>query len=385
MASGIPTPPTEENTVKTPTMQQSSARKDAIAGTKVVKQIHRGTKRSASHLDHSPVNEHVPLPPHVMDNRHKRVWKACERCRMKKTKCDGEFPCKRCKDDGLVCTAGTRKKTEYKQIPRGYAEVLENTQFALISTVHKLYNMVRDGKKWDLGEPELNDRGQPIIHNIATKLGCIRPNADADLPPHSVFPEDEAGLAKLAVELDTLQQSRDREAKAAAAGTGTGTGAGAKPDNDANYAATEQSSPSESDSYDFESDYRNIFLTNPHTVQTMSPLSFPTPYSDFESCAIINDDASLFAQSSPTMPCPYPSWHYLASPPPMEASAFVAPMAVEMPESLQEALVEAEFGTVKPHKICMQNNMIVGVGDPMMAHSCHNMERLQPLRRPLLT
>lgn len=52
-------------------------------------------------------------------DRHKRVWKACERCRMKKTKCDGEFPCKRCKDDGLVCTAGTRKKTEYKQLPRG--------------------------------------------------------------------------------------------------------------------------------------------------------------------------------------------------------------------------------------------------------------------------
>lgn len=33
--------------------------------------------------------------------------------------CDGEFPCKRCKDDGLVCTAGVRKKMEYKQLPRG--------------------------------------------------------------------------------------------------------------------------------------------------------------------------------------------------------------------------------------------------------------------------
>jgi hypothetical protein len=34
-------------------------------------------------------------------------------------KCDGESPCKRCKDDGLVCTAGSRKKTEFKQLPRG--------------------------------------------------------------------------------------------------------------------------------------------------------------------------------------------------------------------------------------------------------------------------
>lgn len=39
---------------------------------------------------------------------------------MKKTKCDGELPCKRCKDDGLVCTARVRKKMEYKQLPRGY-------------------------------------------------------------------------------------------------------------------------------------------------------------------------------------------------------------------------------------------------------------------------
>ena len=68
--------------------------------------------------------------------------------------------------------------------------------------------MVRSGQSWDLGEPELNDRGQPVIHDIATKLGCIRPNADADLPPHSVFPEDEAGLAKLAAELEVQQRER---------------------------------------------------------------------------------------------------------------------------------------------------------------------------------
>jgi len=63
-------------------------------------------------------------------------------------------------------------------LPHSYAEVLENTQFALIATVHKLYAMVRSGQHWELGEPELNDRGQPVIHNIASKLGCIRPAND---------------------------------------------------------------------------------------------------------------------------------------------------------------------------------------------------------------
>lgn len=83
-----------------------------------------------------------------------------------------------------------------------YAEVLENTQIALIATVHKLYNMVRSGEQWHLGESELNDRGLPVIHNIASKLGAIRPNSDINLPVHLVFPEDEAGMAELARQLE---------------------------------------------------------------------------------------------------------------------------------------------------------------------------------------
>ncbi|KAL1894411.1 Fluconazole resistance protein 1 [Sporothrix stenoceras] len=151
-------------------------------------------------------------PHHDNDGRHKRVWKACERCRMKKTKCDGEFPCKRCKDDGLICTAGTRKKTEYKQVPKGYAEVLEHTQFALVATVHKLYKMVVDANAWDLGEPEKNERGQPVIHSIASQLGCIRPNNDPDLPLSSSFiPEDEKDCAAVITMLEERNSKREAE------------------------------------------------------------------------------------------------------------------------------------------------------------------------------
>ncbi len=31
-----------------------------------------------------------------------------------------EFPCRRCKNEGRVCTVAMRKKTEYKKLPRGY-------------------------------------------------------------------------------------------------------------------------------------------------------------------------------------------------------------------------------------------------------------------------
>jgi len=74
-----------------------------------------------------------------------------------------------------------------------YAEVLEHTQYALIATVHKLYDMLRRGEEWTYGEPELNDRGLPVIHNIAEKLGCIRQAPDVDYK----FPEGEEDFLEL--------------------------------------------------------------------------------------------------------------------------------------------------------------------------------------------
>jgi hypothetical protein len=57
--------------------------------------------------------------------------------------------------------------------------------------------MVRNGESWDLGEPELNNRGLPVIHNIAEKLGCIRPSPD--MP--QAFPEDAVEFAALQAQL----------------------------------------------------------------------------------------------------------------------------------------------------------------------------------------
>ncbi|CAH0047138.1 unnamed protein product [Clonostachys solani] len=156
-------------------------------------------------------NDHLVHAHGGAGRRGKRVWKACERCRMKKTKCDGEFPCQRCNDDGLICTASVRKRPGYKQLPSGYAEVLENTQLVLVATIRKLYEMVRNHDEWHLGEPRCNDRGQAIIHNIAQKLACIRSNGDIDLPVQSVFPEDMEGMKHLANILRKQQAGLEAE------------------------------------------------------------------------------------------------------------------------------------------------------------------------------
>lgn len=93
------------------------------------------------------------------------------------------------------------KPTSKLTMTSRYAEVLENTQYALIATVHKLYSMVRNNETWDLGEPELNDRGQPVIHDVASRLGCIRPSPDL---PYT-FPEGPGDFADLQAQLQAAR------------------------------------------------------------------------------------------------------------------------------------------------------------------------------------
>ncbi|KAK7962530.1 uncharacterized protein PG986_003355 [Apiospora aurea] len=339
MERGMPTPPMEDSSLKISTSSGSSSARRHTTSSKVTKPAHRNAKRSNTHATQSPAHEHSPLSPHSgsgMD-RHKRVWKACERCRMKKTKCDGEFPCKRCKDDGLVCTAGTRKKTEYKQLPRGYAEVLENTQFALIATVHKLYAMVRSSQQWDLGEPEFNDR---------------------------------AGLAKLAAELEV--QQRERESQAAVE---------VKSEADSTCNRTDRASSSELDHSDFEQDYRKVLMSGRNNVQTLSPQSF-TSYNDFDPNTVPTTDydpaAAIFPVQSPTGPTSYPSWN-MARPASMDMPPqYIQNMDVDMAEMmLNQGLVESEFGTIKPHMLsCPNPEVMLGVGDPMI-YSGYNIESLR--------
>ncbi|KAH8882662.1 hypothetical protein GQ53DRAFT_665490 [Thozetella sp. PMI_491] len=316
-----------------------------------MKRSHHSSSSKSSSSAHHHHHHQPPTPPTeshtshaVADVRHKRVWKACERCRMKKTKCDGEFPCKRCKDDGLVCTAGTRKKTEYKQLPRGYAEVLENSQFALIATVHKLYAMVRTNQRWDLGEPELNERGQPVIHNIASKLGCIRPNSDIDLPVHSVFPEDEAGLAELARQLED-QQARD--------GLSQGSHHEASPS---------ELDPSELD----EADYRRVAFGSASAGSVaMSPRSMT--YNDFDTST-----PDSFPGHSPALAGGFsPAWPTSRGGGSIDLSSqqFLASGGQYMDiDLLNQSLLEAQgYGTIKPHVLsCPNPDVMLGIEDPMM-------------------
>ncbi|KFA66750.1 hypothetical protein S40285_05319 [Stachybotrys chlorohalonatus IBT 40285] len=347
---GLPSPPADDSK-STPSRKNTSSSASSTTS-KVHRPVHRITKRVGPVSTHSHDHSHQGV---VLEGRHKR--------------CDGEFPCKRCKDDGLVCTAGVRKKVEYKQLPRGYAEVLENTQFALIATVHKLYSMVRNQQSWDLGEPELNDRGQPVIHNIAQKLGCIRPNSDIDLPVHSVFPEDEAGMAELARQLEEQQQKDGDMHMHGEIKEGDVIISGYHSTGSSNR--IERASSSEPDHSDLE-DYRKAAFGShvPGSAVTLSPQSFTTS-TDFEfsapNSATDVESSMMFPSLSPPV-SGFPSWGAPgASTDELALQYMQQAGALQNMDMLSQGLLESDFGTIKPHVLSSSNaGVMMGMGDPMI-------------------
>lgn len=74
--------------------------------------------------------------------------------------------------------------------------------------------MALAGKQWTLHPPDTNARGQPVIHDIAAKLGCIRADSSSAAGRGAVeFPADAAEFAE-------LQRRLESEERAGAAGGG---------------------------------------------------------------------------------------------------------------------------------------------------------------------
>lgn len=107
------------------------------------------------------------------DNIRKRVCKACDRCRLKKSKCDGASPCSRCKADNAICVFGERKKSQDKVYPKGYVEMLEQQQTQLVAGLRELYSRLQNGQGWP-GQPLREAQGgHPLTHDILERLDLL--------------------------------------------------------------------------------------------------------------------------------------------------------------------------------------------------------------------
>ncbi|KAK2831003.1 hypothetical protein FQN49_007100 [Arthroderma sp. PD_2] len=109
----------------------------------------------------------------VLRTKRKHVLKACDRCRVKKTKCDGNQPCVRCAVYNHPCLFRERKATQTKAYSRGFVEMLESHHALVVKALQQLYTRCIDNKCFP-GEPIEVIDGYPLTHAILDRLGLIK-------------------------------------------------------------------------------------------------------------------------------------------------------------------------------------------------------------------
>ncbi|KAF2166230.1 hypothetical protein M409DRAFT_55093 [Zasmidium cellare ATCC 36951] len=161
---------------------------------------------------HSPVNKMAPpqrtaSTDSATDGIRKRVCKACDRCRLKKSKCDGSHPCSRCKADNAICVFGERKKSHDKVYPKGYVEMLEQQQQQLVSGLQEMYKRLVAANAWT-GAALSETNGHPLTHDILAALDLLESKQDGS-GEMETFEEDCAKLqSKLIAEGAGFTQRR---------------------------------------------------------------------------------------------------------------------------------------------------------------------------------
>ncbi|CAG8947102.1 unnamed protein product [Penicillium salamii] len=117
-----------------------------------------------------PASDHPQLK---INNDRKRVSKACDRCRMKKSKCNGSSPCSRCRADNTICVFGGTRKSSDKVYPKGYVEALEKQQIQLVQGLQTLYKRIVQHRDCPGERLKLDPNGHPPIRDLLMSLGTL--------------------------------------------------------------------------------------------------------------------------------------------------------------------------------------------------------------------
>lgn len=214
----------------------------------------------------------------------KRVCKACDRCRLKKSKCDGASPCSRCKADNAICVFGERKKSHDKVYPKGYVEMLESQQAQLVAGLQELYKRTQNGQGWTGAPLKETSHGMPLTHDILERLGALKQDGHAT---NDTFEEDLSVLQRklIADGAGFMQRQPSHESHSDSAPSPIYEPVAQRP-NFTNPFSMNQFPPTPPNQSPYPQNARAIPPTKsntyPHTTTTQSNLSWNTPAPEFD-------------------------------------------------------------------------------------------------------
>ncbi|KAI9926216.1 hypothetical protein ASPWEDRAFT_174946 [Aspergillus wentii DTO 134E9] len=124
---------------------------------------------------------------------------ACDRCKMKKTKCDGDHPCTRCRAGDYVCVFSRKKVPREKVCSKGYVQLLEQQNYWLIRGFYKLYAQLHTDPDRPGEHPGERDNKRPSsLHQMLANIGIIEddgsPEPSSDIIDPELEPEPELEL-----------------------------------------------------------------------------------------------------------------------------------------------------------------------------------------------
>ncbi|KAK9355057.1 hypothetical protein V1523DRAFT_406187 [Lipomyces doorenjongii] len=150
----------------------------------------------ALHLDGLPIAAAVSHSAHLTKfSIRKRVGKACDACRIKKSKCGGHNPCSRCLADNKICVFTERKRSSDRLYSRSYVELLESRNTLLQQGIEVLVQRISRGESVAF---LLDDNGNININKILDELSV-----------KSVMTDAFAGLKRLSRSSTTSASSTD--------------------------------------------------------------------------------------------------------------------------------------------------------------------------------